>query len=188
MIDDTSIIVRRAFLRSRHLAVMAIEAATLPTSPRCGEHPKPQMATVQNDVRCRRRAIVVTGLTMSGLAGGLVVIARQRQPGVRPGATLCGMCSCHGQSSSTDVSVRLISAWQKIGVEVEHQLEAMSTGSRTRMTKDFDLIVDAYGSSAVGDPDKLLVKFTTGSSNNWGHFGEAVLDTLFQRQPREMNE
>ena len=45
-----------------------------------------------------------------------------------------------------------------------------------------------YGNSTVGDPDELLVKFTTGASSHWGRFSNPVVDRLFQQQTREMDE
>lgn len=87
-----------------------------------------------------------------------------------------------------DFGVYLISAWKKIGVEAEHKLEESATWSQTRVTRDFELLVDPYGTQTVGDPDELLVKFTTGGSNNWGRFSDPVIDALFQQQAKEMNE
>jgi hypothetical protein len=54
--------------------------------------------------------------------------------------------------------------------------------------RDFELLVDPYGTQTVGDPDELLVKFTTGGSNNWGRFSDPVIDALFRQQAKEMNE
>jgi peptide/nickel transport system substrate-binding protein len=87
-----------------------------------------------------------------------------------------------------DFAVYIISSWKKIGVEAEHKLEESATWSKTRVTRDFELLVDPYGSQTVGDPDEMLVKFTTGASNNWGRFSAPVVDALFQQQAREMNE
>jgi peptide/nickel transport system substrate-binding protein len=87
-----------------------------------------------------------------------------------------------------DFAVYLISAWKKIGVEAEHKLEETATWSQTRVKRDFELLVDPYGSQTVGDPDEMLVKFTTGGSNNWGRFSDPIVDGLFQQQAREMNE
>ena len=87
-----------------------------------------------------------------------------------------------------DFAVYLISAWKKVGVEAEHKLEETATWSQTRVSRDFELLVDPYGSQTVGDPDELLVKFTTGASNNWGRFSDPVADALFQQQAKEMDE
>jgi peptide/nickel transport system substrate-binding protein len=87
-----------------------------------------------------------------------------------------------------DFGVYLISAWKKIGVEAEHKLEESATWSKTRVARDFELLVDPYGSATVGDPDEMLAKFTTGGSSNWGRFSDPVVDGLFQQQAREMDE
>jgi peptide/nickel transport system substrate-binding protein len=87
-----------------------------------------------------------------------------------------------------DFAVYVVSAWKKIGVEAEHKLEETATWSKTRVSRDFELIVDPYGSATVGDPDELLVKFTTGASSNWGRFSDPVVDKLFEQQAREMDE
>ncbi len=87
-----------------------------------------------------------------------------------------------------DFGVYLISTWKKIGVEAEHKLEESATWSQSRVTRDFELLVDPYGTQTVGDPEELLVKFTTGGSNNWGRFSDPVADALFQQQAKEMNE
>jgi peptide/nickel transport system substrate-binding protein len=87
-----------------------------------------------------------------------------------------------------DFAVYVISAWKKVGIEAEHKLEETATWSKTRVTRDFELIVDPYGSATVGDPDELLVKFTTGASSNWGRVSDPVVDKLFEQQAREMDE
>jgi len=86
-----------------------------------------------------------------------------------------------------DLGVYLISAWKKIGIEAEHNVEESATWSKTRRTRDFELFVDPYGSTMVGDPDELMVKFVTGSTTNFGRFSEPVADTLFERQKTEIN-
>jgi peptide/nickel transport system substrate-binding protein len=87
-----------------------------------------------------------------------------------------------------DFAVYLISAWKKIGVEAEHKVEETATWSQSQVTRDFELIVDPYGSATVGDPDEMLAKFITGASSNYGRFSDPVVDALFQQQAREMNE
>jgi peptide/nickel transport system substrate-binding protein len=82
----------------------------------------------------------------------------------------------------------LISSWKKIGVEAEHKLEESATWSQTRVTRDFELLVDPYGSSVVGDPDDMLNKFITGGQPNWGRFSNPAADALFAQQKTEMNE
>jgi peptide/nickel transport system substrate-binding protein len=86
-----------------------------------------------------------------------------------------------------DFAVYIISAWKKIGVEAEHRVEESATYSKVRVTRDFELVIDPYGSATVGDPDEMLDKFTTGASENWGRFSDPVVDGLFQQQAREMD-
>jgi peptide/nickel transport system substrate-binding protein len=87
-----------------------------------------------------------------------------------------------------DLGVYLISAWKKIGVEAEHKLEESATWSKSRLTRDFELMVDPYGSSAAGDPDEILVKFTSDGSPNWGRFSDPKADELFKQQKVELDE
>ena len=87
-----------------------------------------------------------------------------------------------------DLGVYLVSTWKRIGVEAEHKLEESATWSKTRVTRDFELLVDPYGSATVSDPDELLVKFTTGASPNWGRFREPAADKLFEQQKVELDE
>jgi peptide/nickel transport system substrate-binding protein len=87
-----------------------------------------------------------------------------------------------------DMGVYLVSAWKKVGIEAEHKIEESATWSQTRRTRDFELLLDPMGTSAVADPDELLIKFTTGASNNWGRFSEPEIDKLFEQQKVELNE
>jgi peptide/nickel transport system substrate-binding protein len=87
-----------------------------------------------------------------------------------------------------DLAVYIISAWKKIGVEAEHKVEESASYSKTRVTRDFELLIDPYGSATVGDPDEMLDKFVTGASSNWGRFSDPVVDKLFEQQSREMDE
>ena len=86
-----------------------------------------------------------------------------------------------------DLAVYVISEWKKIGVEAEHKVEESATWSKTRVTRDFELLIDPYGSATVGDPDEMLDKFVTGASENWGRFSDPVVDKLFEQQAREMD-
>ena len=54
--------------------------------------------------------------------------------------------------------------------------------------EDFELMVDPYGSTTVGDPDEMLDKFVTGQPENWGRMSDPVVDDLFSMQSKEMNE
>jgi peptide/nickel transport system substrate-binding protein len=87
-----------------------------------------------------------------------------------------------------DLAVYVISAWKKIGVEAEHKLEESATWSQTRVSRDFELLVDPYGSATVGDPDEMVDKFTSNGQENWGRFKEPTADALYTQQSREMNE
>jgi peptide/nickel transport system substrate-binding protein len=87
-----------------------------------------------------------------------------------------------------DLGVYLISAWKKIGVEAEHKLEESATWSQSRRTRDFDLLVDPFGTATVGDPDELVVKFVSNASNNWGRFRDPTVDKLFEQQKVERDE
>ena len=70
-----------------------------------------------------------------------------------------------------DLAVYVISEWKKIGW-TEHKVEESATWSKTRVTRDFELLIDPYGSATVGDPDEMLDKFVTGASENWGRFSD----------------
>lgn len=87
-----------------------------------------------------------------------------------------------------DFGVYLLLAWKKIGVNAKHRLEESATWSKSRRTRDFDLLVDAFGYVAGADPDELLVKFVSGGSANWGRFSDPVIDGLFDRQKVERDE
>jgi len=87
-----------------------------------------------------------------------------------------------------DLAVYVISAWKKIGVEVEHKVEESASYSKTRLSRDFEVLIDPYGSQTVGDPDELLDKFITGASENWGRFSDPVVDKLYEQQSQEMDE
>jgi peptide/nickel transport system substrate-binding protein len=87
-----------------------------------------------------------------------------------------------------DMGVYLISAWKKVGIEAEHQLEESATWTKARRNRDFEVLLDPMGSSLVFDPDDLLVKFTTGASANFGRFSDPVIDKLFQQQKVESDE
>jgi peptide/nickel transport system substrate-binding protein len=87
-----------------------------------------------------------------------------------------------------DLGVYLLLAWEKIGVEVEQRLEESAVWSRSRRTRNFDLLVDVFGFVAGADPDEILVKFVSGASANWGRFSDPVIDDLFEKQKVERDE
>jgi peptide/nickel transport system substrate-binding protein len=84
-----------------------------------------------------------------------------------------------------DMGVYLISAWKKIGIEAEHKIEESATWSKTRVTRDFEVLLDPMGTATVADPDEMLVRYTTGASNNYGRFSDPVVDKLFELQKVE---
>jgi peptide/nickel transport system substrate-binding protein len=86
------------------------------------------------------------------------------------------------------LGVYIISAWKKIGVEAEHRLEESATWTKSRLNRDFELIVDPSGSSTGGDPDQMFNKFITGGSSNWSRFSEPLVDALYEQQKKEMNK
>ena len=86
-----------------------------------------------------------------------------------------------------DLAVYVISEWKKVGVEAEHKVEESATWSKSRVARDFEVLIDPYGSATVGDPDEMLDKFVTGASENWGRFSDPVVDKLYEQQAREMD-
>jgi len=73
-------------------------------------------------------------------------------------------------------------------VEVEHQLEESATWSKSRLTRDVELLVDPMGSASMADPDEIMVKFTSGGSPNWGRFSEPLADKLFEEQKTALDQ
>jgi peptide/nickel transport system substrate-binding protein len=87
-----------------------------------------------------------------------------------------------------DFAVYVISAWKKIGVEAEHKVEESATWSKSRLTRDFELLVDPFGFAAAGDPDEVMSKFISDSPENWGRYKDPVVDELFAKQKVERDE
>jgi peptide/nickel transport system substrate-binding protein len=87
-----------------------------------------------------------------------------------------------------DLGVYLISTWKKIGVEAEHKIEESATWSKTRLTRDFELLVNPFGFAAAGDPDEVMTKFLSDSPENWGRYKDPVIDDLFEKQKVERDE
>jgi peptide/nickel transport system substrate-binding protein len=87
-----------------------------------------------------------------------------------------------------DLGVYLISTWKKIGVEAEHKIEESATWSKSRLTRDFELLVDPFGFAAAGDPDEVMSKFLSDAPENWGRFKDPVVDDLFEKQKVETDE
>jgi peptide/nickel transport system substrate-binding protein len=86
------------------------------------------------------------------------------------------------------MGVYLVSAWKKVGIETEHKLEESASWTKSRNSRDFEVLLDPMGTVGVADPDELLVKFTTGSFANFGRFSDSVIDKLFEQQKVETDE
>jgi peptide/nickel transport system substrate-binding protein len=52
------------------------------------------------------------------------------------------LTNCNVKLPYIDLGVYLISSGKKIGVEAEHKLEETATWSQTRLTRDFELLLD----------------------------------------------
>jgi peptide/nickel transport system substrate-binding protein len=87
-----------------------------------------------------------------------------------------------------DYGVYLVSAWKKIGVDAEHQLEESATWSKNRRTGNFAVLADPYGSNGDGDPDEVMNRFTTNGSANYGKFSNPEVDKLYEQQKMELDE
>lgn len=86
-----------------------------------------------------------------------------------------------------DFGVYLISKWREIGIDAEHKLLESASWYKARRTRDFTVMVDPMGSSMDGDPDQMMVKHLTGSSQNYGRFSEPEVDRLFELQKVELD-
>ena len=87
-----------------------------------------------------------------------------------------------------DLGVYVISSWKKIGVEAEHKIEESATYSQTRVNRDFEILINPYGSQTVSDPDELMTHFISKSPQNYGRFSEPAADKLFDQQKVELDE
>jgi peptide/nickel transport system substrate-binding protein len=87
-----------------------------------------------------------------------------------------------------DFAVYVISAWKKIGVEAEHKVEESATWSKSRLTRDFELLVNPFGFAAAADPDEVMSQFISASPENWGRYKDPVVDDLFDKQKVERDE
>ncbi len=87
-----------------------------------------------------------------------------------------------------DFGVYLVSAWKKIGVDIEHKLEESATWSKNRRNSNFAISVDPFGGVGTGDPDQMLQKFITGGSSNYGKISDPVIDEFFDKQRVELDE
>jgi peptide/nickel transport system substrate-binding protein len=87
-----------------------------------------------------------------------------------------------------DMGVYVVSAWKKVGIDVEHRLEESATWSKARQSRDFELLLAPNGSNTGGEPDEVLSRFITGSPGNFGRFSDPVIDKLFAQQKVELDE
>jgi peptide/nickel transport system substrate-binding protein len=87
-----------------------------------------------------------------------------------------------------DFAVYVISAWKKIGVEAEHKVEESATWSKSRLSRDFELLVNPFGFAAAADPDEVMSQFISVSPANWGRYKDPVVDELFDKQKVERDE
>ena len=49
-----------------------------------------------------------------------------------------------------DMGVYLISAWKKVGIEVEHKLEESASWTKSRRGRDFEMLLDPHGTNTDG--------------------------------------
>ena len=63
-------------------------------------------------------------------------------------------------------------------------MEESATWSQSRVTRDFELLLDPYGSATVGDPDEMMDKFVTGGSENWGRSASPWSTHSMRSKPR----
>jgi peptide/nickel transport system substrate-binding protein len=85
-----------------------------------------------------------------------------------------------------DFGVYLISAWQKVGVQVKHQLEETAAWRTSQRQKSFDLMV-APGSDYADEPDIQLSRWITGGPQNYPGVAEPAYDKLYEQQSRELD-
>ncbi len=83
-----------------------------------------------------------------------------------------------------DFGVYLVSAWKKIGVEVEHRLEESASWSKSRVTGDYELMVNP-GSDYTDEPNMQLARYITGGPMNYGRISDPKIDELYDKQARE---
>ncbi len=86
-----------------------------------------------------------------------------------------------------DFGVYLVSAWKKIGVEAEHKLEESATWYKSLRTRNYVLAARPAGSQGDGDPDQVMVAFTTGASANFSRISIPEVDQLFEQQKVELD-
>lgn len=87
-----------------------------------------------------------------------------------------------------DFGVYLVSSWKKIGIEAEHKLEESATWYKSLRTRNYKVAVRPAGSQGDGDPDQVMVAFTTGASANFSRISIPEVDQLFMQQKTELDE
>ena len=87
-----------------------------------------------------------------------------------------------------DWAVYVIQEWRKIGVEADNRpLETAAWYTALRDTGNFEVGVQPTV-EFMDDPDQFLNRYTTGASSNYGRFSDPVLDDLFARQARAVDQ
>jgi ABC-type transport system substrate-binding protein len=85
-----------------------------------------------------------------------------------------------------DFGVYVISAWQKVGVQVEHRLEETATWNASQQNRDFELIVTP-GSDYADEPDIQLSRWLTGGPQNYSGQADAEYDRLYEQQSQDLD-
>jgi peptide/nickel transport system substrate-binding protein len=85
-----------------------------------------------------------------------------------------------------DFGVYLISAWQKIGVLVEHRLEETATWRSSQRNMDFELMITP-GSDYADEPDIQLSRWLTGGPQNYTGQADPEYDRLYEQQSQELD-
>jgi peptide/nickel transport system substrate-binding protein len=85
-----------------------------------------------------------------------------------------------------DFGVYVISAWQRIGVQVEHRLEETAAWRSSERNHDFEVIVAPF-SDYADEPDIQLQHYITDSPQNYGSVSDPTFDKLYEQQSRELD-
>jgi peptide/nickel transport system substrate-binding protein len=86
-----------------------------------------------------------------------------------------------------DFGIYLVSAWKKIGVEAEHELQESAAWIKSNRSHNYAIRVDPMGSPSR-DPDAVMQTFITGGDGNDGWISDPVVDKLFEKQKVELDE
>lgn len=85
-----------------------------------------------------------------------------------------------------DFGVYVITAWQKIGVQVEHRLEETAAWRSSQRNHDFEMMVMPK-SDYADEPDLQLSRFLSGSPENYMGLEDPVIDKMYEQQSRELD-